>query len=198
MPVQFPIEPALARGAGTLPVGPEWAYEQKYDGFRAIAFVSGEALQLQSRGAKDLRRYFPELRFPAGEYIVDGEIVIDAPGGGEAFGALAQRIHPAASRVERLASELPASFIAFDLLSLDGVELLDRPFSERRAALESIDGLRRADLVLDAADAEAWLQHAEGVVAKRLDAPYTPGKRTAMVKVKRRRTIDCVVMGYRP
>jgi ATP-dependent DNA ligase len=196
--VQFPIEPALARGAATLPSGPEWAYEQKYDGFRAIAFVSGEEILLQSRGGKDLRRYFPELRFPVGEYVVDGEIIIDAPGGGEAFGLLQQRIHPAASRIERLAEESPASFIAFDLLSQDGAELLDRPFSERRAALESIDGLRRAELVRDAADAEGWLAHTEGVIAKRLDAAYTPGKRTAMVKVKRRRTIDCVVVGYRP
>jgi ATP-dependent DNA ligase len=198
MAVQFPIEPALARGAATLPVGPEWAYEQKYDGFRAIAFVAGDELRLQSRGGKDLRRYFPELRFPPGEYVVDGEIVIDAPGGGEAFGALQQRIHPAASRIERLAGELPASFIAFDLLSRDGSELLDRPFSERRASLESIEGLRRAELVLDPSGAEAWLEHAEGVVAKRLDAPYAPGKRTGMVKVKRQRTIDCVIVGYRP
>jgi ATP-dependent DNA ligase len=198
MAVQFPIEPALARAAATLPVGPEWAYEQKFDGFRAIAFVSGDELLLQSRGGKDLRRYFPELRFPPGDYVVDGEIVIDAPGGGEAFGLLQQRIHPAASRVERLAVESPASFIAFDLLSRDSVELLDRPFSERRAALESIEGLRRAELVRSAADAEGWLAHSEGVIAKRLDAAYTPGKRTAMVKVKRQRTIDCVVMGYRP
>jgi len=198
MAVQFPIEPALARGAATLPVGPEWAYEQKYDGFRAIAFVAGDELRLQSRGSKDLRRYFPELRFPPGEYVVDGEIVIDAPGGGEAFGALQQRIHPAASRIERLAGEWPASFIAFDLLSRDGSELLDRPFSERRASLESIEGLRRAELVLDPSGAEAWLEHAEGVVAKRLDAPYAPGKRTGMVKVKRQRTIDCVIVGYRP
>jgi ATP-dependent DNA ligase len=121
MAVQFPIEPALARAAATLPVGPEWAYEQKFDGFRAIAFVSGDELLLQSRGGKDLRRYFPELRFPPGDYVVDGEIVIDAPGGGEAFGLLQQRIHPAASRVERLAVESPASFIAFDLLSRDSV-----------------------------------------------------------------------------
>jgi ATP-dependent DNA ligase len=124
--------------------------------------------------------------------------VIDAPGGGEAFGALQQRIHPAASRIERLAGEWPASFIAFDLLSRDGSELLDRPFSERRASLESIEGLRRAELVLDPSGAEAWLEHAEGVVAKRLDAPYAPGKRTGMVKVKRQRTIDCVIVGYRP
>ena len=196
--VEFPIEPALARAAQSLPLGPEWAYEQKYDGFRAIAFVAPDALVLQSRGGKDLLRYFPELRFPPGYYVLDGEIVIDAPGGGEAFGALQQRIHPAASRIERLAGEWPASFVAFDLLFRDGVALLDRPFSERREALERIDGIRRAELVRDAADAEHWLEHSEGVVAKRLDAAYTPGKRTAMVKVKRRRTIDCVVMGYRP
>jgi ATP-dependent DNA ligase len=198
MAVAFGIEPALARAAPALPTGTEWAYEQKYDGFRAIAFVSGGELRLQSRGAKDLRRYFPELRLPSGNYVVDGEIVIDAPGGGEAFGTLQQRIHPAASRIERLAEESPASYIAFDLLSSDGVDLLDRPFFERRAALEAIDGLRRAELVRDAADAERWLLETEGVIAKRLDAAYTPGKRTAMVKVKRQRTIDCVVMGYRP
>jgi ATP-dependent DNA ligase len=196
--VEFPIEPALARAAPSLPVGPEWGYEQKFDGFRAIAFVAGEQLVLQSRGGKDLRRYFPELRFPAGHYVLDGEIVIDAAGGGEEFGSLQQRIHPAASRIERLAAELPASYVAFDLLSVDGVVLLDRPFSERRAALERLDGVRRAELVYDPRLAQPWLDRAEGVIAKRLDAAYTPGKRTAMVKVKRLRTIDCVVVGYRP
>jgi ATP-dependent DNA ligase len=196
--VQFPIDPALARAASTLPLGAEWGYEQKYDGFRAIAFVDDDRLLLQSRGAKDLRRYFPELAFPPGRYVLDGEIVIDAPDGGEQFGALQQRIHPAASRIERLAQELPASYVAFDALCVDGVALLDRPFSERRAALERIDGIRRAELVYDAARAEHWLRQTEGVVAKRLDAAYAPGKRTAMVKVKRLRTIDCVVIGYRP
>lgn len=196
--VVFPIEPALARGAESLPLGPQWAYEQKYDGFRAIAFVDGEALVLQSRGAKDLRRYFPELSFPPGNYVLDGEIVIDAAGGGEAFGSLQQRIHPAASRIERLAAEIPASYVAFDLLSRDGVGMLDLPFAQRRAALESIEGIRRAELVHDAGDAEHWLLDSEGVVAKRLDLAYAPGKRTAMVKVKRRRTVDCVVIGYRP
>jgi ATP-dependent DNA ligase len=196
--VEFPIEPALARAAPALPRGAEWGYEQKYDGFRAIAFVAGEQVVLQSRGGKDLRRYFPELTFPLGTYVLDGEIVIDAAGGGEQFGALQQRIHPAASRIERLATELPASYVAFDALLLDGEVLLDRPFSERRAALERLDGIRRAELVYDPALAEPWLAHSEGVIAKRLDAAYTPGKRTAMVKVKRLRTIDCVVAGYRP
>ena len=124
--MRFGIEPQLARGAAALPVGPQWCYEQKYDGFRAIAFVDGEQLVLQSRGSKDLTRYFPELKLPPGHYVLDGEIVIDGDGGGEAFGALQQRIHPAASRIERLARELPASYVAFDLLELDGVELLER------------------------------------------------------------------------
>jgi ATP-dependent DNA ligase len=197
--VEFPIEPALARSAASLPLGPEWGYEQKYDGFRAIAFVTADGgLILQSRGSKDLRRYFPELVFPPGDYVLDGEIIIDLPGGGEAFGSLQQRIHPAASRIERLSVELAASYVAFDALSVGGVALLDRPFSDRRAALEQVAGVRRAELVYDPAQAQGWLEHTEGVIAKRLDAAYTPGKRTAMVKVKRQRTIDCVVMGYRP
>ncbi len=196
--MRFGIEPQLARGAAALPVGPQWCYEQKYDGFRAIAFVEGEQLVLQSRGSKDLTRYFPELKLPPGRYVLDGEIVIDGDGGGEAFGALQQRIHPAASRIERLARELPASYVAFDLLELDGVELLEQPFEHRRAALERLDGVRRSELVSDPAAAERWLAQTEGVVAKRLDAAYAAGKRTAMVKVKRLRTIDCVVIGFRP
>jgi len=196
--MRFGIEPQLARAAAALPEGPQWSYEQKFDGFRAIAFVDGEQLRLQSRGTKDLTRYFPELRLPPGRYVLDGEIVIDGEGSGQAFGALQQRIHPAASRIERLASEWPASYVAFDLLELDGVELLDEPFERRRQALEGIAGVRRSELVRDPAAAQRWLAETEGVIAKRLDAVYAPGKRTAMVKVKRVRTIDCVVMGYRP
>jgi len=196
--MRFGIEPQLARGAAALPVGPQWCYEQKYDGFRAIAFVDGDQLVLQSRGSKDLTRYFPELTLPPGRYVLDGEIVIDGDGPGQAFGALQQRIHPAASRIERLARELPASYVAFDLLELDGVELLEEPFERRRAALDAFEGVRRSELVSDPAAAERWLQQTEGVVAKRLDATYAPGRRTAMVKVKRQRTIDCVVLGFRP
>jgi len=196
--MRFGIEPQLARAAAALPVGPEWCYEQKYDGFRAIAFVDGAKLVLQSRGAKDLTRYFPELALPPGRYVLDGEIVIDGDGPGEAFGALQQRIHPAASRIERLARELPASFVAFDLLELDGQDLLAEPFERRRQGLEQLTGVRRSELVRDPAAAARWLEQTEGVVAKRLDAAYAPGKRTAMVKVKRLRTIDCVIVGYRP
>jgi len=196
--VRFGIEPALARPASELPLGEQWGYEQKFDGFRAIVFVARDGVRIQSRGGKDLLRYFPELAFPAGDYVADGEIVIDAEGGGEAFGLLQQRIHPAASRVEKLAAQWPASFVAFDLLALEGRVLLELPFAERRALLETVEGLRRAPLVRDPAAAEPWLLETEGVIAKRLDMPYTPGKRTAMVKVKRLRTIDCVVVGYRP
>jgi ATP-dependent DNA ligase len=196
--MRFGVEPQLARGAAALPLGPQWCYEQKYDGFRAIAFVDGAQLTLQSRGAKDLTRYFPELVLPPGRYVLDGEIVIDGEGAGQAFGSLQQRIHPAASRIERLAREFPASFVAFDLLELDGTELLEQPFERRREALEALEGVRRSELVRDPAAAQRWLEETEGVVAKRLDAAYAPGKRTAMVKVKRLRTIDCVVMGYRP
>jgi ATP-dependent DNA ligase len=196
--MQFGIEPQLARTASTLPLGPEWCYEQKFDGFRAIVFVDGDSHRIQSRGSKDLTRYFPELRFPGGRFVLDGEIVIDGDGDAQAFGALQQRIHPAASRIERLAREWPASYVAFDLLELDGAELLGEPFERRRDALEQLAGVRRSELVRDPAAAERWLERTEGVVAKRLDAPYAAGKRNAMMKIKRARTIDCVVMGYRP
>jgi ATP-dependent DNA ligase len=196
--MRFGIEPQLARAASALPVGPEWCYEQKYDGFRAIAFVDGKLMRLQSRTGNDLTRYFPELALPPGDYVLDGEIVIEGDGDGEAFGSLQLRLHPAASRIDRLSRETPASYVAFDLLELDGVELLKEPFGSRRKALDALVGVRRSELVRDPAAAQHWLEQTEGVVAKRLDSAYAPGKRTAMVKVKRLRTIDCVVIGYRP
>jgi ATP-dependent DNA ligase len=203
LPLQPPIEPQLARGKPELPTGDGWAYEPKYDGFRALAFVDGEELQLQSRGGKPLQRYFPELRFEPGRYVLDGEIVIDShPDSDEPedFDALSQRIHPAASRIELLSKQTPARYIAFDLLAVDDQSLLGAPFAERRKQLEQL-GLgvvTLAPTVATAAEAERWLRHAEGVVAKSLSAAYAPGKRTAMVKVKRNRTIDAVVAGYRP
>jgi ATP-dependent DNA ligase len=202
LPLKPPIEPQLARGKPELPVGENWAYEPKYDGFRALAFVDGDELVLQSRGAKPLGRYFPELRFPPGRYVLDGEIVIDGDGSADAqdFGALQQRIHPAASRIALLAEQTPARYIAFDLLALDDTPLLERPLAERRAALEELD-LGRVSLTpwtLDVEQARPWLRQGEGVVAKDLRAPYRPGQRTGMIKVKRIRTIDAVVVGYRP
>jgi ATP-dependent DNA ligase len=203
LPLQPPIEPQLARGKPELPTGDGWAYEPKYDGFRALAFVDGEELQLQSRGGKPLQRYFPELRFEPGRYVLDGEIVIDAhPDSDEPedFDALSQRIHPAASRIELLSKQTPARYIAFDLLAVDDQSLLDEPFAERRSRLEqlALGDVTLAPTVATAAEAKAWLRQAEGVVAKSLGAAYAPGKRTAMVKVKRNRTIDAVVAGYRP
>jgi ATP-dependent DNA ligase len=199
LPLAPPLPPQLARSAPELPVGEGWAYEPKWDGFRAIAFVDGGRLTLQSRGGRPLGRYFPELALPAGRLVLDGEIVIEGDGGRADFDALQQRIHPAASRVALLAEQTPARFVAFDLLALGDDALLERPFAERRAALAEVAA--PAALTPQAADpagAEAWLLGAEGVVAKRLDAPYHPGERHGMVKVKRVRTIDCVVVGWRP
>ncbi|HWF52952.1 MAG TPA: ATP-dependent DNA ligase [Solirubrobacteraceae bacterium] len=201
LPLSPPIEPQLARSRAELPVGEQWAYEPKYDGFRAIVFVDGPDVFVQSRSGKPLERYFPELSFPPGRYVIDGEIVIDGDSDGrQDFSALQQRIHPAESRITRLAAETPARFIAFDLLALDDESWMARPFLERRGALE---GLVQAPVALtpytrEEADAEPWLQGSEGVVAKDVTAPYRPGQRTGMVKVKRLRTIDAVVVGYRP
>jgi ATP-dependent DNA ligase len=157
-------------------------------------FVDGDETYLQSRNGKPLSRYFPELRFPAGRYVLDGEIVAAS------FDTLGQRIHPAASRIARLAEETPATYYAFDVLSRDDDVLLELPYLERRAALEAIVAapVELTDVVRTAADAEHWLHEAEGVIAKEVDAPYQPGERTGMIKVKRVRTIDAVVMGWRP
>ncbi len=200
LPLKPPIEPQLARSRTELPVGEQWAYEPKYDGFRAIAFVDGDECMLQSRGGKPLSRYFPEVSFPPGRYVLDGEIVIDADGGGQDFGALQQRIHPALSRITMLAEDTPARYVAFDLLARDDEATLSRPFAERRAALEELaEG--RFDVTpstREPVEAEPWLRSGEGVVAKEVGAPYRPGQRVGMVKVKRVRTIDAVVVGYRP
>jgi ATP-dependent DNA ligase len=200
LPLSPPIEPQLARSGKELPLGDQWAYEPKFDGFRAIAFVDGESFTIQSRGGKSLERYFPELRFPPGRYVVDGEIVIDSNDGHEDFGALQQRIHPAASRIAMLAEQTPARYVAFDLLARDDEELMGLSFAERRAALEQVTqtGIDLTPLTRDPEATADWLRGGEGVVAKELGAPYRPGQRKGMVKVKRVRTIDAVVVGYRP
>jgi len=200
LPLTPPLAPQLARSRATLPDGPRWAYEPKWDGFRALAFVDGEDLVLHSRNGRDLRRYFPELSFPPGRYVLDGEIVIFGEGSTQDFDALGQRIHPARSRIERLAAETPSRFIAFDLLALHDDAWLSRPYAERREGLEQIVAapLDLTPCTRDRAEAEPWLQGAEGVVAKELDAPYLPGERKGMVKIKRVRTIDAVVRGWRP
>ncbi len=199
LPLASPLLPQLARGRPELPVGETWCYEPKYDGFRAIVFADGESLLIQSRGGKPLGRYFPELSFPSGRYVLDGEIVIDDPGGGQDFEALQQRIHPAQSRIQMLAEQTPARFVAFDLLAWGDESLLERPFAERRERLEhELANVDLTPLTRTADEAEPWLDSGEGVVAKDARAPYRPGERVGMVKVKRVRTIDAVVMGYRP
>jgi ATP-dependent DNA ligase len=200
LPLAPPVPPQLARSATALPTGDGWVYEPKFDGFRAIVFVDGSDVTIQSRGGKPLGRYFPELHFPDGRYVLDGEIVIRDADGHDDFEALQSRIHPAASRVALLSAQIPATFIAFDLLALDDDSLLSEPLATRRAQLERLVSppVEISPLVTSADDAAAWLHSAEGVIAKARDAPYLPGERRGMVKIKRRRTIDCVVVGWRP
>jgi ATP-dependent DNA ligase len=201
LPLSPPLKPQLALTRKELPVGEEWAYDPKLDGFRAIIFVDGEDAYIQSRGGKPLARYFPELCFAPGRYVLDGELVIRDREGNLEFDSLQERIHPAESRITLLSKKLPAGFIAFDLLAEGDEALLETPFGERRERLEALVGRTGADLTpltRETGPAEEWLQKTEGVMAKRLDASYVPGKRKGMAKVKRERTIECVVMGWRP
>jgi ATP-dependent DNA ligase len=201
LPLKPPIKPQLALTRKELPRGEEWAYEQKLDGFRAIVFVDGDDAYIQSRGGKALARYFPELSFAPGRYVLDGELVIRDEQGKIEFDALQSRIHPAESRINLLAREIPAGYMVFDLLAEGDESLLDAPLSERRARLEKLaegTGLELTLLSGEAEQAERWLQTTEGVMAKQLDAPYQPGKRRGMAKIKREREIDCVVIGWRP
>ena len=138
LPLEPPVPPQLARPAKTLPAGDGWVYEPKWDGFRALAFVDGEDVYLQSRGGKPLRRYFPEVEFPKGRYVLDGELVIIDSEGREEFNRLQMRLHPAESRVKMLAEQTPALFRAFDLLAANRSKLMGKPFAERRAALEKL------------------------------------------------------------
>jgi ATP-dependent DNA ligase len=209
LPLKPPVQPQLALSRKELPTDEGWVYEPKYDGFRALAFVDGEDVYLQSRGAKPLRRYFPELKFPAGQYVVDGELVILDADGLEEFDALQARLHPAESRVRLLAEQTPALFRTFDLLAEGKEKLLTRPFSERRERLAALiaglggrkktvaGSMELTPLGRTVAKAEPWLKSGEGVIAKQVDAPYRPGERKGMVKVKRMRTADCVVVGWR-
>ena len=205
-----PVAPMLARLARELPPAGTVVYEPKWDGFRCIVFRHGDEVELGSRNEKPLTRYFPEVvesvRARLSERcVVDGEIVI-AGARGLDFDALLQRIHPADSRVRRLAAETPASFVAFDLLALDDDDLRPAPLSERRSALEAalagVDApVHLTPVTTDRALALDWFDRFEGagldgVVAKPVDLPYREGER-AMVKVKHERTADCVVGGFR-
>jgi ATP-dependent DNA ligase len=210
LPFEPPIEPMLAKAVDGLPTDDGWLFEPKWDGFRALVFRDGDTIYTQSRDLKPLDRYFPELAAPLRaslpeRCVLDGEIVI-ARDGSLDFEALLLRIHPAESRVRMLAAESPASFVAWDLLAIDDEDLRATPQSERRARLEvALAGaeppVHLTPATRDRATAGDWFERFEGagldgVVAKRLDAPYQPGKR-AMLKIKHQRTADCVVAGFR-
>ena len=196
LPLSPPLEPQLALTRKALPEG-DLAYEEKLDGFRCITFVDGAEATLQSRNGKPLGRYFPEIRMPPGRYVVDGELVI---GTGASFDMLSQRIHPARSRVERLAAETPARLVLFDLLAVGDESLLDLAWHERRRRLEELAaelGLPVSTIVTDPAETAAWLSGSEGVIAKERSAPYLPGRRKGFYKIKRVRTLDAVAVGWR-
>jgi ATP-dependent DNA ligase len=211
-PFEPPVEPMLAKPTPAIPHGPGWIYEPKWDGFRAIVFRNGDELLVQSRDLKPLDRYFPELEAPLralggpdARWVLDGEIVI-ARNGALDFDSLLLRIHPAASRVAMLAAETPASYVAFDCLADGAADLRDAPFDERRRHLLALLAEPPPSVLLtpstdDPATAQRWFEVFEGagldgVVAKRADRPYLPGKRE-MAKIKHQRTADCVVAGFR-
>ncbi|MBA3365484.1 MAG: ATP-dependent DNA ligase [Actinobacteria bacterium] len=201
-----PFPPMEAELVKELPRGNLWRYEPKWDGFRGVLENDGGELALWSRNGRPLLRYFPELR-PLGELLpphsaLDGEIVITRDDRLD-FDAMQLRLHPAESRVRKLSAEIPAEFVAFDILLWDGAPLHELPLEERRKELERrATGFRLSPTTDDAEQAAAWLEHLEaagldGVIAKRLGLPYLPGSRDGVVKVKPYRTADCVVIGLR-
>ncbi|RLE21376.1 MAG: ATP-dependent DNA ligase, partial [Actinobacteria bacterium] len=211
LPFQPPVAPMLAKLARTIPEGDGWLFEPKWDGFRCIVFRDGDRIELISRKLRPLGRYFPELLEPLASAIpdrcvVDGEIVLAGRDGrGLDFDALLQRIHPAKSRVDRLAAETPASYVAFDLLAVGDESLLDAPMADRRAALvEALvpnSAVHLTPASTSRAVADDWFAKFEGagldgVIAKPLQGKYVAGKR-ALIKVKHQRTADCAVAGYR-
>jgi ATP-dependent DNA ligase len=204
LPLSPPIQPQLARSAKELPDGDGWRYEPKWDGFRTIVFRDGDDIRLQSRGGKPMNRYFPDVveqvaKLPLQRLVIDGEMIVVVDGIQE-FDLLSQRIHPAKSRVERLAGETPAAFVAFDLLAQDDETLLELPYDERRERLAAVvaEPVQLTPMTDDGEAARTWLTgSSEGVIAKEAEAPYRPGERTGMLKIKRVRTADAVVMAFR-
>jgi ATP-dependent DNA ligase len=189
-----------------LPAGEGWQYEPKWDGFRGVFENVGKELALWSRNGRPLLRYFPELR-PLGDLlpprsVLDGEVVIVRDGAID-FDSMQMRLHPAESRIRKLSAEIPAELVVFDVLLWEGDEVWRRPLEERRRQLERVAaGFRLSPVATELADARGWLDRFEtlgldGVVAKRLDSPYLPGSRAAVVKVKEHKTADCVVAGLR-
>ena len=214
LPLAPPYPPMEARSAASIPTGEGWQYEPKWDGFRCLAFKDGGAVELQSKAGKPLTRYFPEVvrRLAAAKprrFVLDGELIVPLDGRAS-FDDLLQRIHPAASRVAKLAGSHPALYVVFDLLVDErGRSLVEKPLSARRAALEKLlagklagaEGLALSPRADDPRQALEWYERTngdlDGVVAKRTDEPYRAGSRDAMRKIKNLRTADCVVGGFR-
>ena len=212
LPVPLDLSPMEAKLVEAVPTGAGWRFEPKWDGFRCLAFRSGDEVALKAKSGKPLNRFFPDVvaalkALPADRFVVDGELTIEVDGA-PSFEALQMRLHPAASRVAKLAAEHPAGLMLFDcLMDAQGRSLLDAPLSDRRKALEALvkrfgkaKVVRLSPGTTDRAKACAWLEdlgsHLDGVIAKRLDGPYVPGER-AMQKIKKIRTADCVVGGFR-
>jgi ATP-dependent DNA ligase len=208
-----PLPPMETRSVAEIPAGHGWQYEPKWDGFRCIAFRDGQRIYLQSKAGQPLARYFPDIadalaRLPEQQFVLDGELVVTVSGT-LSFDELQLRLHPAASRVQKLAKEHPAAYIVFDLLAENGGSYLKQPLRERRQLLEkfarlnlrSAKALRLSPATTDHRAAAEWFKRAggdlDGIIAKRLDAAYASGERTAAVKVKQIRTADCVVGGFR-
>ncbi len=214
LPLRRPSPPMEARSVDGIPIGPEWQYEPKWDGFRCLAFRDGDAVALQSKAGEPLERYFPEMveairAVKPPRFVLDGEIVIPH-GTSLSFDDLLMRIHPAESRVRKLAAETPSMLIVFDLLVDEkGASLVELPLAERRPRLEAFAArflkghaaIRLSPAADDLERAKEWFEESrgalDGVIAKRKDARYRSGDRTGMVKIKHRRTADCVVGGFR-
>jgi ATP-dependent DNA ligase len=211
--IKPPLPPMEARSVEEMPTGEAWQYEPKWDGFRCVAFRDKDEVYLQSKAGQPLARYFPDVRdavakLPARSFVIDGELAIPI-GGRLSFDELQLRLHPAASRVQKLAKAHPGIFIVFDLLAENGESYLKSPLRQRRAQLEAFartnlkskEAIRLSPATTDLAVAKKWFEkvggNLDGIVAKELDALYASGERTAAVKVKNIRTADCVIGGFR-
>jgi ATP-dependent DNA ligase len=212
--LKSPLPAMEAQSVEEIPVGPEWQYEPKWDGFRCLAFRDHDRVELQSKAGQPLTRYFPEIAealrsIEANQFVLDSELVVPIQGT-LSFDDLLQRLHPAASRVNKLAREHPALMLVFDLLAdIDGKSLLDLPLLQRRKRLEDFAGaffknpdrVRLSPSIRDPVQAKKWFEsrgsNLDGIIAKRLDLPYVSEDRSGMRKIKRRRTADCVIGGFR-
>jgi ATP-dependent DNA ligase len=213
-PFHQPLAPMEALSVESIPTGDGWQYEPKWDGFRCLILRDGADVEIQSKAGKSLSRYFPEVLSAAralavAKFALDGELAVPSAAG-FSFDALLQRIHPAPSRIARLAAETPAIVIAFDLLAdADGESLLDHPLQDRRARLETFAGrfvtedgsIRLTAATTNLSEARRWLKQVgttlDGIIAKKLDLPYQAGERSGMLKIKNYRSADCVVGGFR-